>query len=100
MRVLPSMAILAVLIGLSGTAAAQLPFPFGGPPQPELGKAPKCTKEYVKSTEEQIAAMQKLRASGPEFVGQACTVIESGSAIVGGELPDSMRQQLKGLLGL
>jgi hypothetical protein len=100
MRVLPSLAILAVVAGLAGSAAAQLPFPFGGPPQPELGKAPKCTKDYVKSTEEQLAAMQKLRASGPEFVGQICTLIESGSAIMGGELPDGVRQQLKGMLGV
>jgi hypothetical protein len=27
-------------------------------------------------------------------------LIESGSAIVGGELPDGVRQQLKGLLGV
>jgi len=53
----------------------------------------------VKSVEEQIAAMEKLRASGPEFIGQVCTLIESGSALFGGELPDGMRQQLKGMLG-
>ena len=61
---------------------------------------PKCTKEYVKSVETQITAMEKLRASGPEFVGQICTLIEFGSAIMGGELPDNVRQQLKGLLGV
>jgi hypothetical protein len=99
MRLLPPLATIALAAGLSGSATAQMPFPFGGPQVPEPGKFAKCTKEYIKSVEEQIAAMQKLRASGPEFVGQACTVIESGSAIVGGELPDSMRQQLKGLLG-
>jgi hypothetical protein len=77
-----------------------MPFPFGGPPLPEPGKMQKCTKDYVKSVDAQIAAMEKLRTSGPEFVGQICTLIESGSAIVGGELPDSVRQQLKGLLGV
>ena len=100
MKVLPSMAILALVAGLAGSAAAQLPFPFPGTPMPEPGKMQKCTKDYVKSVETQIAAMEKLRASGPEFVGQICTLIESGSALVGGELPDSGRQQLKGLLGV
>jgi hypothetical protein len=93
------MAALAVTAGLAGSAAAQMPFPFGGPQMPEPGKAPPCTKEYVKSVEAQIGAMQKLRASGPEFVGQVCSLIEAGSAIVGGELSDSTRQQLKGMLG-
>jgi hypothetical protein len=32
-------------------------------------------------------------------VGQVCTLIESGSALLGGELPDNVRQQLKGLFG-
>ncbi|HEU4380349.1 MAG TPA: hypothetical protein VFR73_17385 [Hyphomicrobiaceae bacterium] len=99
MKFLPSMAALAVTAGLAGSAAAQMPFPFGGPQMPEPGKAPQCTKEYVKSVEAQVRAMQKLRASGPEFVGQVCSLIEAGSAIVGGELSDSTRQQLKGMLG-
>ena len=102
MKFLPTMAMVTIVAGLAGSAAAQMPFPFGGPPapEPEPGKMVKCTKEYVKSVEAQIAGMEKLRASGPEFVGQICTLIESGSAIVGGELPDSMRQQLKGMLGV
>ena len=99
MRLLPTLAMLALAAGLSGSAAAQMPFPFGGPPAPEPGKMAKCTKDYVKSVEQQVAAMEKLRASGPEFVGQVCTLIESGSAIVGGELPDSVRQQPMGMLG-
>src|SRR4029079_9824774 len=99
MRLLPTVVTLALAAGLSGSAAAQMPFPFGGPQTPEVGKLEKCTKDYVKSVEQQIAAMEKLRASGPELVGQVCTLIESGSAIVGGELPDSMRQQLKSMLG-
>jgi hypothetical protein len=100
MKVLPMMAMLALAAGLSGSAAAQMPFPFGGPQMPEPGKMAKCTKEYVKSVEDQIAAMQKLRDSGPEFVGQVCTLIEGGSALLGGELPDGVRQQLKGMLGV
>ena len=99
MRRLPALAVLILAAALSGSAAAQLPLPFGGPQVPEPGKFAKCTKEYVKSVEEQIAAMEKLRASGPEFIGQVCTLIESGSALFGGELPDGMRQQLKGMLG-
>jgi hypothetical protein len=99
MRLLPTLAVLTIAVALSGSAAAQLPLPFGGPQLPEPGKFAKCTKDYVKSVEEQIAAMEKLRASGPELVGQVCTLIESGSALLGGELPDSMRQQLKGILG-
>jgi hypothetical protein len=99
MKFLPTMAIVALAAGLSGSAAAQMPLPFGGPQVPEPGKFAKCTKDYVKSVEQQVAAMEKLRASGPEFVGQVCTLIESGSAIVGGELPDNLRQQIKGLLG-
>ena len=93
-------ATLTVVAGLADSAAAQMPLPFGGTPAPEPGKAPTCTKDYVKSVETQIAAMEKLRTSGPEFVGQICTLIESGSAIVGGELSDETRQKLKGVLGI
>src|SRR3954471_992490 len=100
MKFLPTMVIVALAAGLSGSATAQMPFPFGGPQVPEPGKMAKCTKDYLKSVEAQIAAMEKLRASGPELVGQICTLIESGSALLGGELPDSVRQQLKGLLGV
>ncbi|MBO0739850.1 MAG: hypothetical protein J2P51_00305 [Hyphomicrobiaceae bacterium] len=96
---LATLAVLTLAVALSGSAAAQLPLPFGGPQVPDPDKLAKCTKDYVKSVEEQIAAMEKLRASGPELVGQVCTLIESGSALLGGELPDSVRQQLKGLLG-
>jgi hypothetical protein len=95
MKLLPSMLLLA---GLSGAAHAQLPFPFGGPPDPD--KLPQCTKAYVASVETQIADMEKLRASGPEFVGQICTLIESGSDLVGGELSEATRQKIKSLLGI
>ena len=85
------------LVRLGGRADA---VPLRRPAGTEPGKQAKCTKDYVKSVEEQIAAMEKLRASGPEFVGQICTLIESGSAMLGGELPDGIRQQLKGMLGV
>ena len=97
MRLLPALAIIA--LAAAGPAAAQMPLPFGGPPPAEPGKFAECTKDYVKSVEQQIVAMEKLRASGPELVGQVCTLIESGSALLGGELPDGVRQQLKGMLG-
>jgi hypothetical protein len=98
MRALSAFGMLVLAAGLAGSASAQLP--FGGPPPiPDVGKMAQCTKAYLKSVESQIAAFEKLRTSGPEFVGQICTLIESGSNIIGGELPDSTRQQLKGLLG-
>jgi hypothetical protein len=100
MKFLPSMAMLVVVAGLSGPAVAQMPFPFGGPQRPENGRMPQCTPSYVKSVETQIQAMEKLRANGPEFVGQICSLIETGSTWLGGELPDSVRQQLKGMLGV
>jgi hypothetical protein len=100
MKLLATMAALTVAACLAGTAAAQMPSPFGATPSPEPGKSPQCTKNYVKSVETQITAMEKLRSSGPELVGQICSLIESGSAIVGGELSDETRQKLKGVLGI
>jgi hypothetical protein len=81
-----------------GPAGAQLP--FGAPPLPESGQRPQCTKDYVKSVERQMSLVEKMRSAGPEFVGQICTMIETGSALVGGELPDSTRRQIKDLLGV
>jgi hypothetical protein len=98
MKRFAALAVLMLIAGLAGPAQAQfLPF---GTPLPEPGKKAQCTKDYVKSVEEQLAMMEKLRASGPEFVGQVCSMIESGSALIGGELPDSIRQQLKSALGI
>jgi len=100
MKFLACMAMLVVATGLSSSAGAQMPFPFGGPQPPENGKVPQCTPAYVKSVEAQIKAMEKLRSTGPELVGQVCTLIESGSAWLGGELPDSVRKQMKDMLGV
>lgn len=100
MKLLTTMAALTVAICLAGTAAAQMPSPFGGTPSPEFGKSPQCTRDYVSSVEAQIAGMEKLLSSGPELVGRICSLIESGSAIVGGELSDETRQKLKGVLGI
>jgi hypothetical protein len=98
MKALAAVAML-VVGGACGPATAQVPFPFGAP-QPDLGKHAQCTKDYVKSVEAQIAAVEKLRASGPEFVGQICTLIETGSNWVGGELPEGVRKQIKEMLGV
>jgi hypothetical protein len=99
MKILSTIAMLALTAALAGSAAAQMPFPFGGPQVPEPDRKAACTKDYLKSVESQITAMEKLRTSGPEFVGQVCSLIEAGSAIVGGELSESTRRQLKGMLG-
>jgi hypothetical protein len=100
MKVCPPLLLpLLLTFCLSGVARAQFPLPFGGGP-PESGIPPQCSKAYVKSIEEQIAGMEKLRASGPALVGQICSLIEAGSDIFGGELPEAARQQLKDLLGV
>jgi len=89
---------IALAAGLAGPATAQLP--FGTPPLPESGVRRQCSKDYLASLEAQAKAVEKLRAAGPEFVGEICSAIEQGSALLGGELPDAMRRQLKDLLGL
>lgn len=99
MQYLSRIAALAMMAGLAGSAAAQLPFPLPGQPEPDLGKKEQCTRDYVKSVERQVEVMEKLRTSGPEAVGQVCTLIELGSALVGGELSDETRKQLKDTLG-
>src|SRR5262245_25753938 len=86
-----------LLVSLAGPATAQLP--FGTTPLPESGVRRQCTKDYRASLQTQITLVQKMRAAGPEFVGEICSMIEQGSAFIGGELPDSVRQQLKELLG-
>lgn len=93
-------AVLALGAGLVGPAHAQLPFPLPGQPQPEIGKKAQCTKSYVKSVEQQISTLEKLRTAGPETIGQVCSLIEMGSAWIGGELPESVRKQIKDSLGI
>jgi hypothetical protein len=88
-----------LLVGLAGSAAAQLPFPLPGQPDPDYSKRPQCTRDYLKSVEQQIAVLDKVRSAGPEAVGQICSLIETGSDWLGGELSDSMRKQLKESLG-
>jgi hypothetical protein len=95
MKRVACLAVLMLVASLAGPAQAQLPFPT---PRPDMGKA-QCSKDYLKGVQQQLDMMEKLRSSGPEFVGQICSLIEGGSALIGGELPDSLRQQLKNTLG-
>jgi hypothetical protein len=95
----PLLLPLLLTVGLGGAARAQFPLPFGGGP-PESGIPPQCSRAYVKSIEEQIAGMEKLRASGPALVGQICSLIEASSDLVGGELSEATRQRIKELLGV
>jgi hypothetical protein len=100
MKVFPPLLLpLLLTVGLGGAARAQFPLPFGGGP-PESGIPPQCSRAYVKSIEEQIAGMEKLRASGPALVGQICSLIEASSDLVGGELSEATRQRIKELLGV
>ncbi len=90
-------ATLLFAAALSSSARAELSFPFG-PTEP--GKLAQCTRAYVQSVENAIGAMEKLRSAGPAFVGRICSLIETGSDLLGGELSESTRQQIKGLLGV
>jgi hypothetical protein len=97
MKLVACLAMLMLVAGLAGPARAQFPF---GAPGPEIGKMPQCSKDYRRSVEEQLQVLEKLRSAGPELVGQVCALIETASALIGGELPESARQQIKGLLGV
>lgn len=92
--------VLAVALVAVVAAPATAQLPFGTPPLPESGVRRQCNKDYLATLEAQAKAVAKLRSAGPRFVGEICSVIEQGSALVGGELPDGMRRQLKDLLGL
>lgn len=100
MTFLPRLASLVVVLGLAGSAAAQLPFPLPGQPDADMSKRPQCTRDYLKSVDQQITMLEKFRSAGPEAVGQLCSLIELGSDWLGGELPDSTRKQLKDMLGV
>ena len=86
--------VLVLAAALGGTASAQLPFPLPGEPGPDLSRRPQCTSAYVRSIEQQVAAMRKLRSAGPEAVSRLCTLIELGSA-----LPEDLRGRLNETLG-
>ena len=100
MMLLSRLASLVVVLGLAGTAAAQMPFPLPGEPIPDMSKRPQCSRDYLKSVDQQITALESFRSAGPEAVGQLCSLIELGSDWLGGELPDSTRKQIKDMLGV
>jgi hypothetical protein len=100
MTLLSRFAILALVLGTAASAAAQLPLPLPGQPEPNMSKPEQCTKAYLKTVEQQITVLQKLRSAGPDAVGQVCSLIELGSDWLGGELPESTRKQLKDTLGV
>ncbi len=99
MTLLSRLAVVTLIAGLAGSAAAQLQFPQPSQPEPDLSRRPQCTRDYVRSVEQQIAMLDKLRTAGPEAIGQVCSLIEFGSDWLGGELPESTRKQLKETLG-
>jgi hypothetical protein len=92
-----TLTVTVLLLVSLGAARAQLPLPID--PEPDFSRRPQCTRDYVRSVEQQAAALEKLRTAGPEAVGQLCTLIEMGSAWLGGDLPDDVRRELRGLLG-
>ena len=100
MTFLPRLAVLALVAGLAGSAAAQLPFPLPGQPDQDLSKRRQCTSDYLKSVDQQVSMLEKFRSAGPEAIGQLCSLIELGSDWLGGELPDSTRKQLKDMIGV
>jgi hypothetical protein len=74
-------AFAALAIALGTAAHAQLPFPF--PVEPDPGKRAQCTRDYVRSVEDRVAMLEKLRSSGPKAVGHFCSLIEMGKAWLG-----------------
>ena len=97
MRILPVL-LTALAIGLGAAAHAQLPFPFS--PQPDFNSRPQCTRDYVRSVDTLATALEKLRAASPDAIGRLCSLIELGSAWLGGKLPDDAREELRKLLGV
>lgn len=96
MTVVTRLSLFAALVLLAGPSRAD--FLFKGPPQ-ELDKRPTCSSDYRKTLDLEITTLEKLRGAGPKVVGQVCTLIEGGSNMVGGELSDTTRRRIKGLLG-
>jgi hypothetical protein len=86
--------ILTLAAGLGSTVRAQLPFPFS---EPDLGKRPQCTREYVRHLADQLEALEKLRSQGPAAIGRMCALIGLGSAWLGRD-PEA-RSRLRELLG-
>jgi hypothetical protein len=92
-------ALVALAVSFGGAAQAQLPLPLPGQPGPDLSNRPQCTAPYLRSIEQQVAAMEKLRTAGPEAMSQLCSLIELGNSWLGGGLSDERRKRLSDLLG-
>jgi hypothetical protein len=90
--------IVALTAALGTAAQAQLPSP--SEPEPGFGRRAQCSRDYVRSVEMLVTVLEKLRTSGPEAVGRLCTLMEMGSAWMGGELPEDVRKELRGRLGV
>jgi hypothetical protein len=84
--------------GLGTGARAQLPFPFDQ--APDFMQRPQCTRAYVRSIQDQAAALERLRTDGPEAVGRFCGLIEFGSAWLGNKPSEDKRKELRRLLGV
>jgi len=92
--------VLVVALGASLDAAAQAQQPLPSEPGPEFGRPRQCSRDYVRSVETLVTALEKLRTAGPEAVGRLCTLVEMGRAWLGGELPEDVRRELRGLLSV
>jgi hypothetical protein len=90
--------VVALACGAGTMARAQPPLPFD--PEPDFSRRAQCTRDYLRSVQSQAEALEKLRTAGPEALGRVCTMIELGSAWLGGKLPDDTRKQLRDLLGV
>lgn len=87
--------IVALAASLGATAQAQLPSPFE--PQPDFSRPRQCSRDYIRSVENLVTALEKLRSAGPEAIGRMCTLVEMGRAWLGGELPEGLRRELRGV---
>ena len=95
----PCSPVSPVSFSFSGSPArpqAQLPFPLPGEPSPDMSKRPQCTKDYVKSIEQQIATLDKFRSAGPEAVGQALLADRAGERLAGRRIAGQHAQTAQG----
>jgi hypothetical protein len=99
MRILYATFLAAAALTAAGSGAgAQPPSPFDQ--APDFMQRPQCTRAYVRSIQDQAAALERLRTDGPEAVGRFCGLIEFGSAWLGNKPPEDKRKELRRLLGI
>jgi hypothetical protein len=98
-RTLFAMAVvLAAAVSLEAGANAQPRLP--PEPEPAFSRRAQCTRDYVRSVEDQVATLEMLRTAGPAAVGRVCSMIEMGGAWLGDRMTDDLRRQLRSLLGV